>query len=348
MQRSTALSSQQGELRHAATGLNALVRVTFIRSLNGIGDSLNGLASAWLLSQFFGVEFSVCWPEANVSWAVPSLSAECITPKREWERRVISQVHGAKNTWDKRNYRDQAWQQMLVWGSGAYVGVGKVSLDFYKLYSKANWSALRRRPHLFVSSHRGFIAESLRMYGFRNRSINEINFGRWLHDSFHPRVAGPASGAELALPGKGRGKTMLPWRVFRHALRNVLRVPPREPSSCCVHFRQRLLGAVKLQDVISCASLPRHQSGAQGELMGGALDEGPSCSYVRVYSDLHTKHLATDLHLDAWAKRGRYAANAIASLVWLLSKGILPLGHNWSIGSTEDMAGWQVKADAAD
>ena len=128
MQRSTALSSQQGELRHAATGLNALVRVTFIRSLNGIGDSLNGLASAWLLSQFFGVEFSVCWPEANVSWAVPSLSAECITPKREWERRVISQVHGAKNTWDKRNYRDQAWQQMLVWGSGAYVGVGKAQL----------------------------------------------------------------------------------------------------------------------------------------------------------------------------------------------------------------------------
>ena len=120
MQRSTALSSQQGELRHAATGLNALVRVTFIRSLNGIGDSLNGLASAWLLSQFFGAEFSVCWPEANVSWAVPSLSAECITPKREWERRVISQVHGAKNTWDKRNYRDQAWQSRCSCGDLAH------------------------------------------------------------------------------------------------------------------------------------------------------------------------------------------------------------------------------------
>ena len=65
MQRSTALSSQQGELRHAATGLNALVRVTFIRSLNGIGDSLNGLASAWLLSQFFGVEFSVSLASAG-------------------------------------------------------------------------------------------------------------------------------------------------------------------------------------------------------------------------------------------------------------------------------------------
>ena len=49
----------------------AVQRLVFIRGTSGIGDSLNGLVSAYWLSHILGAELSLCWPEAtHMPWRV--------------------------------------------------------------------------------------------------------------------------------------------------------------------------------------------------------------------------------------------------------------------------------------
>ena len=64
--------------------------VIFTRTLNGIGDTLNGLVTAYWISQYLNASFSVCWPEAKgvIAMRVPALSHNCTAWKAEWERQT--------------------------------------------------------------------------------------------------------------------------------------------------------------------------------------------------------------------------------------------------------------------
>ena len=65
----------------------AVQRLVFIRGTSGIGDSLNGLVSAYWLSHILGAELSLCWPEAtHMPWRVRLEPAGCVAPKARYER----------------------------------------------------------------------------------------------------------------------------------------------------------------------------------------------------------------------------------------------------------------------
>lgn len=329
-------SASSGVLRHALSNVTVettVERVIYIRSLNGIGDSLNGLASAYLLSQFLGASFTVCWPEAkHAPWLVPlQTDARCTFPKRAWERHIRSRLDTAVGNGRKRAARDSAWQQILEWDTGAFVQCGSNLGDFYAMYSSGNWSALRRKSRLFLSSHRGFLTIA------------------WLSQKTRPPFANWLRSLLSTADGERsrRKEPFYTWLAMRLALRRVLRVAKPEPASCCVHYRHAVMQAVRLQNVLACASRPDDKR----DLSSG----GPSCTQVRVFSDLHTAHLAIDEHLGEanhalkllGSDRGRVRASN-ESLAWALAHGYSPVGYNWSIGLTEDTALSHVREDAAD
>ena len=131
--------------------------VVFVRTLNGIGDSLNGLVTAYWLGAYLNASFLVCWPEAEgvIEWRVPTALQNCLAWKAQWERRTRESVL----SWERGSQRTKAieWAglSLLLGEDTTFLRYEGTSNGFYQSYSRSDWAALRTRPTLMLSSNRG-------------------------------------------------------------------------------------------------------------------------------------------------------------------------------------------------
>ena len=127
------------EAAAAVTPHHRLSELVFVRTVSGIGDSLNGLASSYLIARFLNASFTVCWPEVSsavgaVRWGVRTLGASsgCVQRKREWEELMLARVLAASpNRRSPRRVRARqlVWEQMVVGDDWAMLRVDAPTND---------------------------------------------------------------------------------------------------------------------------------------------------------------------------------------------------------------------------
>ena len=201
--------------------------VVFVRTLNGIGDTLNGLVTAYWLSAYLNATFSVCWPESEgvISWRVALAPPGCLAWKTQWERRTREFVL----SWERGSQRSKAIEyaglSMLVSEDTAFVRYEATSGGFYAAYGKGDWAALRTRPTLMLSSNRGITT-----FAYTDRT-DKTGLSAWLRSRFTS-----------------------PWSAAGSALRQVVRLAAPRPRDICVHYRAARMMAVPVEDIVACAA----------------------------------------------------------------------------------------------
>ena len=180
----------------------AVQRLVFIRGTSGIGDSLNGLVSAYWLSHILGAELSLCWPEAtHMPWRVRLESAGCVAPKARYERLARLLVrHAPPGT--KTQTASSLTGRVLVEDNYSVARFNCGTRDL-PLWSRRKWARLRARPTLYLVANQGLTS----WLWLHSKAAEFTDVARLLreHGSSPWDAAGAALRRMLALPRPDSG-----------------------------------------------------------------------------------------------------------------------------------------------
>lgn len=221
----------------------------------GLGDSLNGLVTAYWIAWALDARLIVCWPPGSQGFGeLPIRPAHHCSQQHAAHAAELNKEYALRGY--DAGYKVNSAQRFVMRGANfSFVSSDSIlQVDrkvWYQAHCQDDFWRLRSRPRLYLSTNRGIMVRAF-------YDMDDSRLGAYLRRTY-------AS----------------PFDAAGAALRAILQLRPRQPVAC-LHIRSALTFA-GIDDLMGCVLEREQMFPAAGAALG-----------IRIFSDIGTGHLRYD------------------------------------------------------